>query len=202
MISGEGNGIEMIRRGGLLRDGALTVVFLGLLALVVTRLDEANRIYLAGETRIIDGDTLAIGAERIRLLGIDAPELAQVCLDGETPRNCGQAAKAELAAMAALGRVECSGHSKDKYGRLLAVCTSGGRELNAAMVRSGQAVSYGGYAAEERFAQAERRGLWAGTFDRPQNWRRQHGGMDEAPHMESDMLSRLMERVRAFVGAN
>ena len=187
------------RRGGLLRDVLLTAILLGLMALVVTRVDEANRVLLSGKVRIVDGDTLVMGDERIRLLGIDAPELTQVCLDDEAPRDCGQEAKVQLAAMVAQGPVECSGHSKDKYGRLLATCIAGGREVNAAMVRSGQAVAYGGYEDEERFAQAERRGLWAGTFDAPQTWRRQHGGMEEALHMESDILSRLTERVRGLV---
>ncbi|MDQ0320605.1 endonuclease YncB(thermonuclease family) [Pararhizobium capsulatum DSM 1112] len=145
------------RRGGLLRDVLLTAVLLGLMALVVARIDEANRIFLSGSTRVVDGDTLVMGEERIRLLGIDAPELQQICLDGETPRHCGQESRAQLVEMVAQGPVECSGHAKDKYNRLLAVCVAGGRELNAAMVRAGQAIGYGGYKDEERIAQAERR---------------------------------------------
>lgn len=188
------------RKRSLIRDILLTAVLLGLMALVVTRVDEANRTFLAGHFRVVDGDTLVLGEERIRLLGIDAPELSQICVDGEAQRNCGQDAREQLASMVTDAGVQCSGHSKDKYGRLLAICTAGERDLNAAMVRSGNAVSYGAYEDEERFAKAERRGLWAGTFDLPQDWRKQHGETDEAPHMVGDILSRLLDRARAWIG--
>jgi endonuclease YncB( thermonuclease family) len=44
------------------------------------------------------------------------------------------------------------------------------------MVREGFAVDYmrGGYKAAEAEARAAKRGIWAGEFDRPQDYRRQH----------------------------
>ncbi len=181
-----------------MRDGALAAAFLGLLALIVSHVDEANRISLAGDVRVIDGDTLALADERIRLKGIDAPELAQTCRDGETVYACGEKAKTALAALTGSAQVECSGHGHDKYARLLATCVAGGRDLNGAMVRAGHAVAFGDYADEERFAQAERRGIWAGTFDPPDHWRRQHDGMEEAPHTKEDMISRLIDRAKGW----
>lgn len=59
------------------------------------------------------------------------------------------------------------------------MCVAGGVELNRAMVEAGWAVSYGGYRAAEDVARREGRGLWAGAFERPQEWRRVHGGLAE-----------------------
>ena len=53
---------------------------------------------LTGVPRIVDGDTLAIGAEKVRLQGIDAPETDQFCLDGNGVRwTCGIEARDQLA---------------------------------------------------------------------------------------------------------
>jgi endonuclease YncB( thermonuclease family) len=70
--------------------------------------------------------------------------------------------------------------STDRYGRNIAVCQAGGRDLGEEMVRSGFAtvIDRRGQANPYRGAQEEaragKRGLWAGTFDRPGDWRRAH----------------------------
>ena len=130
----------------------------------------------------VDGDTLRVenplksDARRIRLSGIDAPELAQTCRDarGQT-WSCGAAARAHLAALVAQG-VTCPGTGDDRYGRMLATCSAAGiADIGGAMVRDGYAVNYGRYTADyagaERQARAARRGLWQGEFDNPEDWR-------------------------------
>ena len=72
------------------------------------------------------------------------------------------------------GLVTCVGAERDRYGRLLARCRARGVDVNAAMVRDGHAVAFGAHQAEEAEAKAAYRGLWAGTFERPQDWRRTH----------------------------
>ena len=72
----------------------------------------------------VDGDTLRTSNARIRLLGIDAPELHQMCLDEHgRPWACGQKAHAHLSSLVARGLVTCTSHSLDRYGRLLATCS-------------------------------------------------------------------------------
>jgi len=130
---------------------------------------------LEGWARVIDGDTLAIGAAVVRIHGIDAPELAQDCHAGGRPYACGQAAKAALAALLG-GPVACSPGGARSYGRLVAVCQSGGRDLGAVMVAAGWALAYRKYSRAyvelEAEAAAARRGLWAGQFTAPWTWRR------------------------------
>jgi endonuclease YncB( thermonuclease family) len=123
----------------------------------------------------IDGDSLRYGGEEVRLLGIDAPEYRQTCLD-ERRREwaCGREARLELDRLIARGAVQCRASGRDRYGRALAICSAGRIDIAEAMVRAGLAVDYmgGRYAAAEAEARAARRGIWRGEFERPEAWRR------------------------------
>lgn len=124
---------------------------------------------------MIDGDTLEVAGQVVRIYGMDAPELAQECeLEGRA-YACGRVAKEALAALTA-GPVACSGRKRGKYGRPIAICSSGGLELGAMMVASGWALAYRKYSTAyvglEAEARAARRGLWAGEFTAPAIWRR------------------------------
>lgn len=89
----------------------------------------------------IDGDTLRCGRERIRLLGIDAPEMPGHCRRG---RQCVEgdpfAARAALAAAIARGPATIKRRGRDRYGRTLARVRVGGVDLSKHMVRTGHAV--------------------------------------------------------------
>lgn len=167
-----------------LLDLALAAAILGALALVVAHDRFGTVERPAGVPRVVDGDSLTIGALRIRLEGIDAPELGQTCgmlEGGDYP--CGRAAREALVRLVGGGPVTCEARRRDRYDRLLAHCEAhDGVELNRAMVEQGWAVAYGGYADAEREARDAGRGVWAGTFERPQDWRRVHGGLAEAVH--------------------
>jgi len=126
---------------------------------------------LAGGARIVDGDSLHLDGRSIRLEGIDAPELAQTCGRDGREESCGREARRALIELIGDDEVVCRLSGTDKYRRTLARCTAGGRDLNARMVSGGMAVSYGGYRAQESEARGARRGLWAGPFERPADWR-------------------------------
>ncbi len=64
---------------------------------------------------------------------------------------------------------------RDRYGRYLAKCTVGGRDLGEAMVQDGRAVDLNGrYVDAESAARAARRGIWRGSFLHPAVWRRRN----------------------------
>lgn len=133
----------------------------------------------AASVRVADGDTIEFGGQRIRLQGIDAPELYQECRDA-AGRNwsCGRRARVELRKLIGNEAVQCEAHAKDRFGRSVAVCRAGGRDLGEAMVRSGWALAYPDWASPYGAAQSEARsrkaGLWAGPFENPRAWREQH----------------------------
>lgn len=131
---------------------------------------------LSGVASVIDGDTLEIHGERIRLHGIDAPESGQHCRYAGTLQRCGQQAANALAEMIGRQAVRCEGKERDRYGRLIAVCYSGEANLNASMVRSGWALAYVQYSRDyvlhEQMAAQERQGMWRYEFDAPWDYRR------------------------------
>jgi len=132
---------------------------------------------ITGKPRVVDGDTIHIGKTKIRLHGIDAPEMKQECyrVDG-TPYRCGEAATDALRVLIGANPVRCDGGAYDRYKRLIAVCFAGGKDLNAEMVRQGWALAYRkystAYVAEEADAKAQKIGLWRGQFVAPWDWRR------------------------------
>ena len=172
----------MARLGGLLEG--LTVA-----ALLATSAHAAEPI--TGRTSVTDGDTVVIHGTRIRLYGIDAPESAQACQDaaGKSYR-CGQKAALALADQIGEAPIACEPRDTDRYGRTMAVCRKGSEDLNAWMVDQGYAVAYQRYSRDyvqaETTARALKRGLWAGTFDPPSDWRRakRANGVETRPEMQ------------------
>ena len=102
----------------------------------------------AASVRVADGDTIELGGQRIRLQGIDAPELHQECRDA-AGRNwaCGRRAQSELRKLIGNDAVQCEQRTKDRFGRSVAVCRAGGRDLGEAMVRAGFAFAYPDWAS-------------------------------------------------------
>lgn len=130
---------------------------------------------IQGAGRAIDGDSLFVGRDEVRMKGIDAPEGRQTCTREGRTWACGDAARDELRRLIGKDVVQCRVFERDKHGRYLASCRAGGRDLNAGMVASGMAVAYGGYLREQGEAKAKRRGLWASEFQQPRDWRHERG---------------------------
>lgn len=145
---------------------------------------------IAGRPSVTDGDTVVIRDARIRLHGIDAPESAQTCKNaGGNEYRCGQVAALALADHIGQATITCEPRDTDRYGRTVAVCRKGREDLNAWMVQQGHAIAYRRYAedyvAAEGEAKAAKRGIWSGTFQEPQNWRRDQraGGVEVRPEV-------------------
>jgi endonuclease YncB( thermonuclease family) len=129
----------------------------------------------SGAAVIIDGDTIKISGRAIRLKGIDTPELRQACTLKARSYACGETARSVLRDLIGGHPVECRISGRDRYARALGTCFVQGRNLNARLVSDGWAVSYGSeYRIEEAQARLRGLGLWAGAFERPQDWRREH----------------------------
>jgi endonuclease YncB( thermonuclease family) len=176
-------------------DYALMLALFAALALLVALFDKSQRRVELGRALVGDGDSLTLAGQRIRLRGIDAPEYTQTCRKVGADYACGRLARQALVDLIANRPVTCTGSRADRYGRLLGDCEVNGLDLNRTMVSSGWAVAYGDFDAEEKAARAEGRGVWAGEFERPQDWRQRHDGRDEPRH---DILAMIGDWLREF----
>lgn len=119
---------------------------------------------LTGKAEIVDGETIVIAGQEIRLHGIDAPTLGEICDAEGVPWHCGQEAAFALAA--AIGRTWVDRDIRDAgtLRRIVAVCRVGGpkgRDLGAWLVRGGWArAAIADYATQEKAAQDASLGLW------------------------------------------
>ncbi|WP_137125294.1 thermonuclease family protein [Roseomonas sp. HF4] len=125
----------------------------------------------------VDGDTLAAGDLRLRLHAIDAPEMSQTCSRGGRPYACGEEARRAMARILGSGQVTCSGADHDRYGRRIARCTNAaGLDIAAALVAEGWAIAFRrfgeDYVPQEEEARRRGLGLWAGSFESPDEHRR------------------------------
>jgi len=132
---------------------------------------------LMGRASVVDGDTLEIQGQRVRLWGVDAVESSQTCLDAQgRPWPCGRRAAFALSDFIGQSPVSCAPKDRDRYGRVVAVCTVRGVELNRWLVQEGWAlayVQYGGavYLEAQRQAQRAKKGIWQGSFQEPWKYR-------------------------------
>ncbi|MBL3674396.1 thermonuclease family protein [Paracoccus aerius] len=132
-----------------------------------------------GVPRIIDGDTLVIGERHWRISGIDAPEAAQTCQtrDGSS-FACGSTATEMMVRLIGDAEIWCEEIEKDRYSRSVGTCYAGDIDLGREMVKVGMARAYlqysDAYQVEEQVAKTERRGLWAGAFQDPAEYRREN----------------------------
>lgn len=124
----------------------------------------------------MDGDTIIIDQTRLRLISIDAFETGQTCTRNGGTYACGEESTRTLIRLIAQRPVACEGTQRDRYKRPLVRCTVGGVDLGREMVRSGWAVAEFSpeYLRDEEIARVGRYGAWAGSFERPSVWRKEH----------------------------
>jgi endonuclease YncB( thermonuclease family) len=166
--------------------------FVLVLAVVMITLDRAGFLDVGtGGYQVVDGDSLRHGATEVRLYGIDAVEYNQHCslADGRD-YACGREATASMRDLIRGRTISCKAMDQDRYGRTVALCGDGRFDLNQAQVRAGWAVAYRthtlAYVSAEQDARREKRGIWAGRFDQPEDYRARNRRADGMNADEGD----------------
>ncbi len=145
---------------------------------------------VSGRAEAEDGDTLCIAGRRVRLASIDAPETRQMCERAEgSAWPCGRDATAAMEVLVQRRTVTCqawTGDPEDSRGRMVGVCTVGGRDVGGALLEQGLAIAVprftdgrpwaAAYLAAEARAKREGVGMWSGRFISPSTWRTERFG--------------------------
>lgn len=157
-----------------MRTGMLRKLLIALSLLAVPSLAQAADV--TGTAKVRDGDSVLIGNTRVRLGGIDAPSVDQLCLNTKGERwTCGAAARDELAKYSDGKSWVCHARSIDRRGRTVARCEVGGEDIQKWLVRSGWALAYTrmshDYDSDEAAAREAKAGMWQGAFIAPWDWR-------------------------------
>ena len=146
------------------------------LVTIIVVLMLTGTVALADNFKVVDGDTIVLNGEKIRISGIDTPELKQTCLQDDQEVACGMFAKMLLIKKIGNHSPECISEGKDAYKRILAECFVNGESLSKFLVRSGYAFAYRKYSTkfiqDEEFAKANKLGMWAMTFQYPWDFRK------------------------------
>lgn len=122
---------------------------------------------IAGIPEVESGDILQLDDRRVRLYGVDAPEMGQTCQNRRgVEYDCGMAARNLLDRLIAGREVECTLFSEALGNLWPGRCTLNGGDIAATMVIMGYAFVYRGastrYVDAQSLAQTMERGLWSG----------------------------------------
>ncbi|MEL7344082.1 MAG: thermonuclease family protein [Pseudomonadota bacterium] len=135
---------------------------------------------------MVDGDTLEIDGTIYRLNGIDAPEHGQRCGDWA----CGSDATNALADLVKGRDVTCQPIAQDRYGRVIATCFTGGRDISAAMIDNGLAWAFlkysDAYETHQLVSKEKAQGVFSDDYAAPwdfreRRWKAAQGQERDAP---------------------
>ncbi|WP_421702394.1 thermonuclease family protein [Aliiroseovarius sp.] len=93
-------------------------------------------------TCVVDGDTIWLRGEKIRLMGFDTPEPQTNICGGERERRLARKASARLVELLSENQFSVERHGADKYGRTLAVIRVRGRNVGEILIEEGLARRY------------------------------------------------------------
>lgn len=129
-----------------------------------------------GPVRVLDADTWDVGATRVRLFGIDAPEKDQTCKTAQgSVWSCGAWATSQVRDRYQGRIASCEALDTDRYGRTVARCTVDGRDVGRALVTDGLAFAYRRYSMDydldEKGAAIRAAGLWGSEVQAPAAFR-------------------------------
>src|SRR4030088_239649 len=146
---------------------------IALLAFLLPALAEAADI--TGVAKVREGDQVQIGHTRIRLGGIDAPSVDQLCLNSKGERwACGVAARDELIKRADNKVWSCHPRQADRRGRTVARCEVDGEDIQKWMGKNRWALAFTrvsrDYEADEKEKPTPKAGMWQAAFIAPWDW--------------------------------
>ena len=131
---------------------------------------------IIGKAKVIDGDTIHIDKNKIRLHGIDAPEKNQTCLLKNKKWLCGKQSTHELKKIINNQIIKCIASDIDKYKRYIAICFVNKLNINQTMVKKGWAIAYRYYSKDyikdEDYARLNNVGIWKSIFEEPYIFRK------------------------------
>ena len=147
----------------------------------------ANKV-VSGAARVVDGDTLEVAGNKVRIHGIDAPEARQTCQRNGLKWPCGAEAGKAMRSLVIGSAIRCEILNRDLYRRSVGRCKASGKDIGEVLVSLGLAMAYRKYSedyiAAEARAKASKVGLWSGEFVPPWEWRRGKR-LDTAPKNEN-----------------
>lgn len=139
---------------------------------------------ISGTARVIDGDTFALGKQRVRIAAVDACEKDQVGNRAGTTWPCGVIARSFLSRMIDGLHVTCTVVDRDQYGRLVGQCFDQDQDIAVSLLRagmvqtmfqflpSGHGISLEQYIAAEKQARSDNTGIWSAKIEAPGEYRR------------------------------
>ena len=153
------------------------IIFIICVILFLTSSNSFSKTII-GQAKIIDGDTIHIKNNKIRLHGIDSPETKQTCKIDSQIWFCGKQSTEELKKIINNQSVECTVNDIDIYNRYVAICLVNDINLNQWMVKNGWAIAYRYYSTdyiiEEKYARDNKLGIWKSEFLKPYQYRKKN----------------------------
>ena len=158
-----------------LKSGLLTIILVAILIVSIRIVGDPLLARVSGYPKVVDGDSLVLDGQRIRLSGLDAPEYRQTCRTGEQDVECGQMAKRALERIIGGREIECRIDGDDRYRRILARCSVDDTDIGRKLVASGWAIATDAYDLAQVDARKTKSGIWSMDFIDPAEWREQNG---------------------------
>lgn len=156
----------------------------------------------SGTIRVIDADTFDIGGDRVRLFGIDAPEIGQPCVLDRQQIDCGTWVSDLVKARFEGQQARCDFREYDRYGRQVATCAVAGADMGQVIVAEGWATAYRRYSMlydlDEKAAVVAGRGLWAAALEEPQAYRAANAAAPPAPDTACNIKGNISGNGRIY----
>ncbi|MEJ8561079.1 thermonuclease family protein [Yoonia sp. GPGPB17] len=155
-----------------------------------------------GIIRVIDADTIDVGGTRVRLFGIDAPEMGQPCRAEGREWDCGAWARDAVRNRFDGAYARCQQRDTDRYGRVVAQCSVNGQDMGQLIVYSGLAWAFRRYSEtydlDEKAAAIAERGLWAVEVAMPSEYRAARAVDDLAPQQNCAIKGNISSGGRIY----